>query len=107
MLKTTLSMSVRLACKAVGLARSMYRRLQLARPQPIRTPNVGLAARLRDQTSLQRVPASLGGDERREVNKKKDSLALARRGSASGVAQPAQAGRHLFGTAGNRQMHRR
>ena len=34
-------MSERLACKAVGLARSTYRRLPLAQTPLIRTPNCG------------------------------------------------------------------
>src|SRR6476469_9432808 len=58
MLTTTLSMSERLACKAVGLARSTYRRLPVAQ-----TPA--------DPDAEMRAWAALRYDERREVNKKK------------------------------------
>jgi putative transposase len=62
LLAEALSMSERLACKALGLARSAYRNLPMAQ-----TPNDpdaelrGPAARLRDQTSASSVSAGLGG----------------------------------------------
>ena len=40
MLTTTLSMSERLACKAIGLARSTYRRLPVAQTLPIPMPEM-------------------------------------------------------------------
>ena len=62
MLTTSLSMSERLACKAVGLARSTYRRLPVAQtPADPDAEMRGLAARLRRQTSLPWVQAWLGG----------------------------------------------
>ncbi|WP_155770925.1 IS3 family transposase [Mycobacterium colombiense] len=75
MLKDTLSMSERLACKAVGLARSTYRRLPLA--QTPTDPNAELRAWLRAYATkypchgFRRAWAALRYDERREVNKKK------------------------------------
>ena len=75
MLKDTLSMSERLACKAVGLARSTYRRLPIAQTPPIPTPR--LRAWLRAYATkhpchgFRRAWAALRYDERREVNKKK------------------------------------
>ena len=62
MLTTTLSMSERLACKAVGLARSTYRRLPLA--QTPADPDAEMRAWLRalcHQTPVPWVPACLGG----------------------------------------------
>jgi putative transposase len=41
MLKDALSMSERLMCNAVGLARSTYRNLPQAQTRPIRTPRFG------------------------------------------------------------------
>ena len=75
MLKETLSMSERLACKAVGLARSTYRRLPLA--QTPADPDADLRAWLRAYATkhpchgFRRAWAALRHDERREVNKKK------------------------------------
>jgi hypothetical protein len=75
MLTTTLSMSERLACKAVGLARSTYRRLPLmATPAD---PDAQLRAWLHAYATkhpchgFRRAWAALRHDERREVNKKK------------------------------------
>ena len=75
MLKDTLSMSERLACKAVGLARSTHRRLPQA--QTPADPDVHLRAWLRVYATkhpchgFRRAWAALRYDERREVNKKK------------------------------------
>ena len=75
MLKDTLSMSERLACKAVGLARSTYRRLSLAATPA--DPNAQLRAWLRCYATkhpchgFRRAWAALRHDERHEVNKKK------------------------------------
>ncbi|MCA4724638.1 IS3 family transposase [Mycolicibacterium fortuitum] len=75
MLTTTLSMSERLACKAVGLARSTYRRLPLA--QTPDDPDAEMRAWLRAYATkhpchgFRRAWAALRYDERREVNKKK------------------------------------
>jgi transposase InsO family protein len=75
MLKTTLSMSERLACKAVGLARSTYRRLPAA--QTPADPDAEMRAWLRAYArkhpchGFRRAWAALRYDERREVNKKK------------------------------------
>jgi transposase InsO family protein len=75
MLTTTLSMSERLACKAVGLARSTHRRLPVA--QTPADPDVHLRAWLRAYATkhpchgFRRAWATLRYDERREVNKKK------------------------------------
>src|SRR5262245_30364263 len=75
MLKDTLSMSERLACKAVGLARSTYRRLPVA--QTPADPDADLRAWLRSYATknpchgFRRAWAALRHDERRQVNKKK------------------------------------
>lgn len=75
MLTTTLSMSERLACKAVGLARSTYRRLPVA--QTPGDPDAEMRAWLRAYATkhpchgFRRAWAALRYDERREVNKKK------------------------------------
>ena len=75
MLKKTLSMSERLACKAVGLARSTYRNLPMA--QTPADPDAELRAWLRAYATnhpchgFRRAWAALRYDERREVNKKK------------------------------------
>lgn len=75
MLKDTLSMSERLACKAVGLARSTYRRLPLG--QTPDDPDAQMRAWLRSYATkhpchgFRRAWAALRYDERREVNKKK------------------------------------
>ena len=61
MLTTTFSMSERLACKAVGLARSTYRRRPQA--QTPADPDTEMRAWLRSyahQTSLPRIPARVG-----------------------------------------------
>jgi putative transposase len=75
MLKETLGMSERLACKAVGLARSTHRRLPLA--QTPADPDSETRAWLRSYATkhpchgFRRAWAALRYDERREVNKKK------------------------------------
>ncbi|MBN7458502.1 IS3 family transposase [Mycobacteroides abscessus subsp. abscessus] len=75
MLKDTMSMSERLACKAVGLARSTYRRLPLG--QTPADPDADMRAWLRSYATkhpchgFRRAWAALRFDERREVNKKK------------------------------------
>jgi putative transposase len=75
MLKQTLSMSERLACKAVGLARSTYRRTPIA--QTPADPDADLRAWLCAYATnhpchgFRRAWAALHHDERREVNKKK------------------------------------
>ena len=75
MLKVTLSMSERLACKAVGLARSTYRLLPLA--QTPADPDAEMRAWLRAYArtypchGFRRAWAALGYDERCEVNKKR------------------------------------
>jgi putative transposase len=75
MLKDTLSMSERLACKAVGLARSTYRRLPAA--QTTADPDAEMRAWLRVYATkhpchgFRRAWAALRYDERREVNTKK------------------------------------
>lgn len=75
MLKETLSMSERLACKAVGLARSTYRRLPLG--QTPDDPDAEMRAWLRSYAKkhpchgFRRAWAALRYDERREVNLKK------------------------------------
>ena len=65
MLKEVLGMSERLACKAVGLARSTYRRLPVAVTPA--DPDADLRQLLRellDQTSLPRVWPCVGGAAR-------------------------------------------
>ncbi|MGY1994485.1 IS3 family transposase [Mycolicibacterium fortuitum] len=75
MLTTTLDMSERLACKAVGLARSTCRRLPQA--QTPADPDAEVRAWLRAYATkhpchgFRRAWAALRYDERREVNKKK------------------------------------
>ncbi|WP_122442739.1 IS3 family transposase [Mycobacterium attenuatum] len=75
MLKDTLSMSERLACKAVGLARSTYRRLPAA--QTPTDPDAQMRAWLRAYATkhpchgFRRAWAALRYDEHRQVNKKK------------------------------------
>jgi putative transposase len=75
MLKKTLSMSERLACKAVGLARSTYRNLPMA--QTPDDPDAEMHAWLRAYASknpchgFRRAWAALRYDDGREVNKKK------------------------------------
>jgi putative transposase len=75
MLKEVLSMSERLACKAVGLARSTYRNLPVA--QTPADPDAEMRAWLRAYAAkhpchgFRRAWAALRYDERREVNKKK------------------------------------
>ncbi|MGJ6127240.1 IS3 family transposase [Mycolicibacterium sp. Y3] len=75
MLSTTLDMSERLACKAVGLARSTCRRLPQA--QTPADPDAEMRAWLRSYATkhpchgFRRAWAALRYDERREVNKKK------------------------------------
>src|ERR1700756_6005375 len=75
MLKDTLSMSERLACKAVGLTRSTYRRLPLA--QTPADPDAEMRAWLRAYATkhpchgFRRAWAALRYAERREVKKKK------------------------------------
>jgi putative transposase len=75
MLKEVLGISERLACKAVGLARSTYRRIPLA--QTPADPDAQLREWLRNYSTKQpchgfrRAWAALRHDEHREVNKKK------------------------------------
>jgi putative transposase len=75
MLKETLSMSERLACKAVGLARSTYRRTPVAATPA--DPDAELRTWLRSYATkhpchgFRRAWAVLRHEERREVNKKK------------------------------------
>ena len=75
MLKTVLGMSERLACKAVGLARSTYQRVPLA--QTAADPDADLRAWLRAYATahpchgFRRAWAALRHDEHRTVNKKK------------------------------------
>jgi transposase InsO family protein len=75
MLKDTLSMSERLACTAVGLARCTYRRLPVA--QTLADPDAEMRAWLRGYATkhpchgFRRAWARLRYDERREINKKK------------------------------------
>src|SRR4051794_24589899 len=75
MLTTTLSMSERLACKAVGLARSTYRRLPVAATPA--DPDADLRAWLRSYArkhpchGFRRAWAALRHDEGREINTKK------------------------------------
>jgi transposase InsO family protein len=75
MLKDTLRMSERLACKAVGLTRSTYRRLPIG--QTPADPDAEMRAWLRAYATkhpchgFRRAWAALRYDERREVNKKK------------------------------------
>jgi putative transposase len=75
MLKETLGMSERLACKAVGLARSTYRRLPIAQT-PV-DPDADLRAWLRRYATkhpchgFRRAWAALRHDEHRGINKKK------------------------------------
>jgi putative transposase len=75
MLKETLGMSERLACKAVGLARSTYRRTPVG--QTPADPDADLRAWLRGYATknpchgFRRAWAALRHDEHREVNKKK------------------------------------
>ena len=75
MLTTTLGMSERLACEAVGLARSTHRRLPQAHTPA--DPDADMRAWLRSYATknpchgFRRAWAALRYDERREVNKKK------------------------------------
>ena len=75
MLKDTMGLSERLACKAVGLARSTHRRLPLS--QTPADPDADTRAWLRAYATkhpchgFRRAWAALRYDERREVNKKK------------------------------------
>jgi putative transposase len=75
MLKDTLSMSERLACKAVGLARSTYRKLPL--PATPADPDADLRAWLRAHATkhpchgFRRAWAALHHDEGRGINVKK------------------------------------
>jgi putative transposase len=75
MLTTTLGMSERLACKAVGLARSTHRRLPQA--QTPADPDADMRAWLRSYATknpchgFRRAWAALRYDEGHEVNKKK------------------------------------
>lgn len=75
MLKDVLGVSERLACKAVGLARSTYRRIPVA--QTPADPDAELRQWLRDYSvkhpchGFRRAWAALRHDERRDVNKKR------------------------------------
>jgi putative transposase len=81
MLKGTLGMSERLACKAVGLARSTYRRLPMG--QTPAHPDAELRAWLRSYATkhpchgFRRAWAALRYDERREVKQEKGSPVVA------------------------------
>jgi putative transposase len=92
MLKDTLSMSERLACKAVGLARSTYHHLPVR--QTSSDPDAEMRAWLRSYAAkhachgFRRAWAALRFDERRDVNKKK-AHRLWRRGAAGAGAQSA------------------
>lgn len=92
MLKDTLSMSERLACKAVGLARSTYRRLPLAATPA--DPDAQLRAWLRGYAikhpchGFRRAWAALRHDERREVNVKKVHRLWREEGLQVRVASP-------------------
>jgi hypothetical protein len=83
MLKDTLGMSERLACKAVGLARSTYRRLPVA--QTPADPDADLRAWLRRYATkhpchgFRHDWAALRHAERREVNKRRCIVCGARR----------------------------
>jgi transposase InsO family protein len=92
MLKDTLSMSERLACKAVGLARSTYRRLPLAATPA--DPDAHLRGWLRAYATkhpchgFRRAWAALRHDERREVNMKKVHRLWREEGLQVRVASP-------------------
>jgi putative transposase len=92
MLKDTLSMSERLACKAVGLARSTYRRLPLAATPA--DPDAQLRAWLRGYATkhpchgFRRAWAALRHDERREANVKKVHRLWREEGLQVRVASP-------------------
>ena len=85
-------MSERLACKAVGLARSTYRRLPLS--QTPTDPDAEMRAWLRAYATkhpchgFRRAWAALRYDERREINEE-GPPAVARGGPAGPGAQPA------------------
>jgi hypothetical protein len=102
MRKETLRMSERLACKAVGLARSTYRRQPLG--QTPADPDAEMRAWLRAHATKPRATgsgrawAALRYDERREV--KEDPSSLAPSGLAGAGTQPAQAGRGVLHPAG-------
>ena len=74
MLKQTLGMSERLACKAVGLSRSTYRRIPIA--QTPADPDADLRAWLRRYATkhpchgFRRAGTTLRHDEHQGVNKK-------------------------------------
>ena len=90
MLTTTLSMSERLACKAVGLARSTYRRLPVA--QTPADPDAEMRAWLRAYATKHPCQgsgarATLRYDERREVNKKTSDSANCQAAAGSGAVQ--------------------
>jgi putative transposase len=92
MLKDTLSMSERLACKAAGLARSTYRRLPVA--QTPADPDAQMRAWLRAYArkhpchGFRRAWAALRYDERQEVNKKKVHRLWHEEGLQVGVRSP-------------------
>lgn len=60
MLKDGFGMSERFACRVVGLSRSTYRRVPVAATPADPAGLRGLAARLRHETSVSRVPPCLG-----------------------------------------------
>ena len=92
MLKTTLGLSERLACKAVGLARSTYRRLPIA--QTPADPDADLRAWLRRYAlkhpchGFRRAWAALRYDEHQGVNKKKVHRLWREEGLQVPVASP-------------------
>jgi hypothetical protein len=71
MLTTTLSMSERLACKAVGLARSTYRRLPLAATPADPDTDLRAYATKHPCHGFRRAWAALRLDEGRGINVKK------------------------------------
>ena len=97
-------MSERLACKAVGLARSTYRRLPQA--QTPSDPDAEMRAWLRGYATkhpchgFRRAWAALRYDERREVNKKKIHRLWREEGLQVKVVSPAQAGRSVLSSTG-------
>ena len=103
MLKETLSMSEPLACTAVGLARSTYRRLPMA--QTSADPDAELRAWLRAYATKHPCHAFFGGPGRRCAttsavrSTRRSPPAVARGGPPGQDRQPAQAGRGLLGAA--------
>ena len=105
MLKDTLGMSERLACKAVGLVRSTYRRLPIA--QTPADPNADLRAWLRRYAikhpchGFRRAWAALRHDEHGAVNKKK----VHRLWRAQGLQVPVHSPRKRAGISSAPRVH--